>query len=89
MFIDPVTLIDQTVDNLKLLAELFADELDERIRDTPRGSTEARKCQEALGAINILLPALDVATAKLQAARSTQSPQGQAPQRICTNCDDF
>jgi hypothetical protein len=89
MFIDPVTLIDQTLENLELLSELFADELDERIRDTRVANAGTRQCQEALNAINMLLPALSVATTKLQAARSTQLAQGLPPQRMCANCDDY
>jgi hypothetical protein len=81
MFIDTVTLIDQTIDNLTLLSEMFADELDERLHDPGQLSADSRKFRDALSASR-------GAIAKLQAARSTQVP-GAMPERVCANCDDF
>lgn len=81
MFIDTVTLIDQTIDNLTLLSEMFADELDERMHDPAQLSSEGRKFREALTATR-------GAITKLQAARSTQVPR-RMPERVCANCDDF
>ena len=82
MYIDTVSLIDQTIENLQLLSALFADELDERLRDPAQLSPEARRCRDALGATQY-------AIATLQAARSTQAPQVSSAQRVCANCDEL
>jgi hypothetical protein len=81
MFVDPLSLIDETIDHLEMLAELFADEADSRVRQ-PGGITIAmRAAKDAQIAIDALLP-------KLRAARATQQPRyspGQLP--FCLNCD--
>lgn len=81
MFIDPVTLIDQTIENLELLAQLFADELDERTHNPMQVTPEAHRCREALGATRL-------AITKLQAARSVQAAPPVQALRVCVNCDD-
>lgn len=78
MFTDPVTLIDQTIDNLETLSVLFEDETDERTHRRSDLTLEARRCLDAQQAIVLLLP-------KLRAARVAQTAR-QAP-RICIDCD--
>jgi len=76
---DPVALIDQTINNLEDLAELFADEFDERIHATI--TDDGRVCREAYARIRALVP-------KLRAARITQMSPGQIGQRPqCVDCD--
>jgi hypothetical protein len=81
MFVDPLSLIDETIDHLETLAELFADESDARMRHPAGITLEMRTCRDAQVAIDALLP-------KLRAARATQQPRyspGQMP--FCLNCD--
>ena len=79
MLTDPVTLIDQTIANLEDLAELFADEFDERIHTTV--TEDGRICKDAYTRIRALVP-------KLKAARITQLSPAQFGQRpLCIDCD--
>ena len=79
MLTDPVALIDQTLHNLEDLAELFADEFDERIHATV--SEDGRVCREAYARIKALVP-------KLRAARATQLSPAQFGQRpLCIDCE--
>lgn len=81
MFVDPLSLIDETIDHLEMLAELFADESDNRVRP-PGGVTMAmRISRDAQLAIDALLP-------KLRAARANQEPR-YSPRQLpfCLNCD--
>lgn len=78
MFIDPLTLIDQTLENLEALTALFADEADARTMRSSELTARAQRCREAQRAIAFLLP-------KLRAARLTQLPTPSS--RICLNCD--
>jgi hypothetical protein len=79
MLTDPVALIDQTINNLENLAELFADEFDERIHATV--TDDGRVCREAYARIKALVP-------KLRAARVTQMSPAQFGQRpFCLDCD--
>jgi hypothetical protein len=81
MFVDPLSLIDETIDHLEMLAEMFADETDARLRQPPGASMAMRTCRDAQIAITTLLP-------KLRAARATQEPR-HAPNQLpfCLNCD--
>lgn len=79
MFIDPLHLIDQTIDNLELLCEVFKDEVDERIHSATGLTPEARLCKEAALMMQVLLP-------KLRAARATQIRHRELA-RGCVNCD--
>jgi hypothetical protein len=88
MFIDPVTLIDQTIDNLQQLTELFSDDLDERVHDPERMTPEARTSKDAAHAIGLLMPHLKLAMIKLQSARSTHVPPSIPMQRVCANYND-
>lgn len=78
MFTDPVTLIDQTIDNLETLSVLFEDELDERTHRPAELTLGAQRCRDAQRAIVLLLP-------RLRAARAMQLSQAQP--RYCVNCD--
>lgn len=80
MYRDPVVLIDQSIENLATLAELFADESGERLAIAPPLSSRARMCKEAAQTIRVLLP-------KLQAARAQHSFATQ-PRIGCVNCED-
>jgi hypothetical protein len=79
MFTDPVTLLDQTIDNLETLAVMLGDEVDTRVQvSAEHNGAVYRAAQLRIGA---LLPAL-------RAARSLQEfvtrSQYRAP---CINCD--
>ncbi len=78
MFTDPVTLIDQTIENLETLSVLFEDETDERTNRLTDLAPSRQRCRDAQRAIAMLLP-------KLRAARASQVPQAQ--QRMCFHCD--
>lgn len=80
MYRDPVVLIDQSIENLLTLAELFADESGERLALAPPLTPRARMCKEAAQTIRVLLP-------KLQAARATQTLASR-PRSACLNCED-
>ena len=78
MFTDTVTLIDQTIENLQMLADAFAEDVDLCTRHPARLTTEARACREAAVAIDSLIP-------KLHAARATQEPERNYA--LCLDCD--
>jgi hypothetical protein len=81
MFIEPIAFIDETIDHLETLSELFADEIDTRIHRPEALTVETRICRDAQLAIHSLLP-------KLRAARLTQQRQALRQQMpICLNCD--
>jgi len=81
MFVDPLSLIDETIDHLETLAEMFADETDARLRHPASMTVAMRTCRDAQIAIAALLP-------KLRAARATQEPR-HSPNQLpfCLNCD--
>ena len=79
MLTDPLTLFDRTISNLHLIAELLADEFDERIHSNR--TEHGRLCEETHNQILMLMP-------KLKAARMAQLPpemRGQRP--TCPDCD--
>ena len=79
MFTDPVTLIDQTLSNLRDVAALLQDEFDPRIHSIP--TEQGRICLEAHTRIVALVPSL-------RAARATQQPDLMSRQRhACIDCD--
>jgi hypothetical protein len=81
MFVEPLHLIDQTIDNLELLDEMFAEEIDSRTRQPARLTLEAKLCLDAKIAIGALLP-------RLKAARGLQPADASpAPASLCRNCD--
>jgi hypothetical protein len=81
MFIDPLQLIDQTIDHLQTLAAHFEDETSEGLSNTGTLSPDAKRCKEALLTINVLIP-------KLRAARVAPPYLNPRQQRMCLNCDE-
>jgi hypothetical protein len=81
MFVDPLSLIDETIDHLEMLAEMFADASDSLLQHPGGITLEMRTSRDAQLAIAALLP-------KLRAARATQQPR-YAPNQLpfCLNCD--
>lgn len=81
MYIDPLQLIDETIDHLQTLAAHFEDETSERLTNAQTLSADAKRCKEALLTINVLIP-------KLRAARIAQPRLNVRQQRMCLNCED-
>jgi hypothetical protein len=85
MFIDPLQLIDETIDHLQTLAAHFEDETSPLLNEGGMNATplspDAKRCKEALLTINILIP-------KLRAARIAQPRLNTRQQRMCLNCED-
>jgi hypothetical protein len=61
MFTDPITLLDQTIDNLETLAVMLGDEVDPRIQTTAEHNGAAYRA--AHSRIGALLPTLRAARA--------------------------
>jgi hypothetical protein len=81
MFTDPLTLFDQTIDNLETLAAVLADELDERVQATAPEHSGLTAYRAAHIRIGSLLPAL-------RAARIAQEQTTRSMFRnVCVNCD--
>ena len=84
MLTDPLTLFDQTIDNLELLAALLADEIDERVQNpqAQQGIQDTMSLHRAThGKIRILLPIL-------RAARAAQEDLSRATRpSYCLHCD--
>jgi hypothetical protein len=79
MYIDTAELIDATIEQLRTLQGVFAEDF-HLCRRTGL-SQDARRCGEALEAISLLLP-------RLQLARATQDPAaGRYGGANCPNCD--
>jgi hypothetical protein len=79
MHIDTTELIDETIAQLRTLQGVFAEDF-HLCRRTGL-SQDARRCGEALEAISLLLP-------RLQLARATQDPAGDRfAGGHCPNCD--
>jgi hypothetical protein len=77
---DPLTLFDQTIDNLEILAAILADEIDERIQRQQLEQGVAIH-RVAHGKIGLLLPILRAARmAQENMARATRPPN-------CIHCD--
>ena len=81
MFIDPLQLIDQTIDHLQTLAAHFEDETSEGLSNSAPLSPDAKRCKEALLTINVLIP-------RLRAARMAQPQLNTRQQRMCLHCED-
>ena len=81
MFIDPVQLIDQTIDQLQTLAAHFEDETSQLVPNAAPLSPDAKRCKEALMTINVLIP-------KLRAARIAQPRLNTRQQRMCLHCEE-
>jgi hypothetical protein len=81
MFIDPLTVIDATIENLELLSAFLSDEIDERTHDPDTLTPQSRKCKEALQAIKVLMPRLR----EVRTAQMGQLARNQLP--LCIHCD--
>ena len=81
MFIDPLTVIDHTLEDLEMLSTFLSDEVDERMHDPDELTPQARKCKEALMTIRVLMP-------KLRDVRAAQMGQIASSQlALCINCE--
>ena len=80
MFITPLTLIEQTIEDLEALTELLTDEVDARLRAELR--PEGKLCKEALLTISVLLP-------KLKAVRCSPVAMTGEYRSGCASCDDI
>jgi hypothetical protein len=81
MFIDPLTVLDGTLESLELLSAFLSDEIDERMHDPDTLTPQARKCREALLTIKVLLPKLR----EVRAAQMRQLAHNQLP--LCIHCE--
>ena len=79
MFRDPDIVIEETVENLKLLAEYFGDEID-TLSYNAEQTPALHRCREARSAIVALVP-------KLRAAREAQAAPPMRSRPYCWNCD--
>jgi hypothetical protein len=79
MFVTPLHLIDQTIDDLEALTEVLSDEVDTRVNATTR--PEGKLCKEALLTISVLLP-------KLKAVRCSPVAMTVEYRSACPTCDD-
>lgn len=78
MLIETTTLIDEAIERLELLRDVFADDFD--VCRRAGLARDAHACGEALEAIALLLP-------KLAHARATQELAAGRWPRVCVNCD--
>jgi hypothetical protein len=79
MFVTPLRLIDQTIDDLEALTEVLSDEVDTRVNAQIR--PEGKICKEALLTISVLLP-------KLKAVRCSPVAMTGEYRSACPLCDD-
>jgi hypothetical protein len=79
MFVTPLRLIDQTIDDLEALTEVLSDEIDTRVNAQTR--PEGKICKEALLTIGVLLP-------KLKAVRCSPVAMTGEYRSACPLCDD-
>ena len=79
MFVTPLHLIDQTIDDLEALTEVLSDEVDTRVNAITR--PEGKLCKEALLTISVLLP-------KLKAVRCSPVAMTVEYRSACPTCDD-
>ncbi len=82
MFDEPALLMERTIHNLEVLADLLAEEVAERQTSSFTASPQVVACMEARRAIETMVP-------KLKAASDTWRVQiGMPPRLGCINCDD-
>ena len=79
MFVTPLRLIDQTIDDLEALTEVLSDEVDTRVNAQMR--PEGKICKEALLTISVLLP-------KLKAVHCSPVAMTGEYRSACPLCDD-
>lgn len=81
MFIDPLTVLDGTLENLEMLSAFLNDEIDERMHAPGTLPPQARKYKEVLIAIKVLMPKLR----EVKAAQMRQMARNQLP--LCMHCE--
>lgn len=81
MLTSPLSVINQTLDQLQALRELLSDEFDPRVINHAELSDEQRLCKEAVQTISVLVP-------KLEAVRRTSVVGANDSSRACLACDD-
>ena len=89
MFVDPLSLIGQAVDNLEMLSAFLVDETDERICDASRLTPEIANCKAAAGLCNALVPRLKRAAETIRSSQALEMSYTLPMQRPCANCDEF
>ena len=89
MFVDSVTLIGQTVENLELLSAFLVDESDERVCDASRLSPEIANCRAAASLCHSLVPRLRQAAEQIRSSQALEMSYTSPMQRPCANCDAF
>jgi hypothetical protein len=82
MYLTGADLIDITVRQLEMLAEILRDDARSFAEQRDAAGRDARRCREATEAIRTLIP-------KLVAARATQQPKGQMQLPGCANEDEL
>lgn len=81
MLLSPLSVINQTLDQLQALRELLCDEFDPRVMNQADLNDEQRLCKETVRTISILVP-------KLEAVRRTSVVGSNDYPRVCITCDD-
>jgi hypothetical protein len=81
MFTSPLSVINQTLDQLQALRELLSDEFDPCVINHAALSDEQRLCKETVQTISVLVP-------KLEAVRRTSVVGANDYSRACLACDD-
>lgn len=89
MFVDPVSLIDQTVENLEMLSAFLVDESDERVCDAARLTPAIANCRAAANLCQSLVPRLKQAAEQIQSSQVLELSHTSPMQRPCANCDEF
>jgi hypothetical protein len=82
MYLTGADLIDITIKQLEMLADILRADARSFASEREAASRDVRRCSEASHAIEILIP-------KLLAARVTQQPKGQMPLPGCANEDQM
>jgi hypothetical protein len=89
MFVDPLTLIGRTVENLELLSAFLVDESDERVCDAARLTPEIANCRAAAHLCHSLVPRLKQAAEQIRSSQALEMSYTSPLQRPCANCDEF
>jgi hypothetical protein len=82
MYLTGADLIDMTIKQLELLADILRDDARAFAAQRAEAGRDAKRCREASDAIGVLIP-------KLMAARITQQPRAQMPLPGCANEDEL
>ena len=89
MFVDPITLIGQTVENLEMLSAFLVDESDECVCDASLLSPKIANCKTAANLCNALVPRLKRAAETIHSSQAVEMSYATPMQRPCANCDEF